>query len=369
MRRPFLQPRRQRRSTAAIPWREKDGKIWYSWTAFDPSLEAWVGRRARSASPTGGSTPPAAGRCRPQQLQLPTIVNLELGRARPVPLVRPVRPGDRAADDGARAESSSRPIAARPIGSAISPTTRSAGGPARCSSSIRRSRPTISPSSAGSRCCASITATIGARFTADFVPPAGVESWAGAARSDRSTTHMRARRRTASRRCANGPASSPSTTTRWPSRRSAPPIPTRSISATGCRSITTRPRCGRWRRHVDAIADQLQPRQPATAGSRIISSTGCEKLSGGKPVLVSEWFFAANENRTGNRNNGHLMTVETQAERAARRRRGGREFRRHPGDRRHPLVPVLRPPERRPPGRRGLRFRPRRHQRPALSSG
>ncbi len=44
---------------------------------------------------------------------------------------------------------------------------------------------------------------------------------------------------------------------------------------------------------------------------------GLRKLSGGKPVLISEWFFAANNNRTGNLNNGHLMTVDTQAERAA----------------------------------------------------
>ena len=44
---------------------------------------------------------------------------------------------------------------------------------------------------------------------------------------------------------------------------------------------------------------------------------GLRKLSGGKPVLVSEWFFAARHNRTGNVNNGHLMTVNTQAERAA----------------------------------------------------
>jgi hypothetical protein len=35
------------------------------------------------------------------------------------------------------------------------------------------------------------------------------------------------------------------------------------------------------------------------------------------PVLVSEFFFAANQNRSGNRNNGHLMTVETQSERSA----------------------------------------------------
>jgi hypothetical protein len=44
---------------------------------------------------------------------------------------------------------------------------------------------------------------------------------------------------------------------------------------------------------------------------------GLRTLSGAKPVFVSEWFFAADENRTGNRNNGHLMTVATQAERAA----------------------------------------------------
>src|SRR5262249_44344488 len=44
---------------------------------------------------------------------------------------------------------------------------------------------------------------------------------------------------------------------------------------------------------------------------------GLRRLSGGKPVLVSEWFFAAQENRSGNRNNGHLITVASQAERAA----------------------------------------------------
>ena len=34
------------------------------------------------------------------------------------------------------------------------------------------------------------------------------------------------------------------------------------------------------------------------------------------PVLISEFFFAADENRSGNVNNGHLMHVATQAERA-----------------------------------------------------
>ncbi len=43
---------------------------------------------------------------------------------------------------------------------------------------------------------------------------------------------------------------------------------------------------------------------------------GLRALTGGKPVLVSEWFYASAENRSGNRNNGHLMTVATQALRA-----------------------------------------------------
>jgi hypothetical protein len=43
---------------------------------------------------------------------------------------------------------------------------------------------------------------------------------------------------------------------------------------------------------------------------------GLRQLAPDKPVLISEWFFAADENRSGNRNKGHLMTVRTQAERA-----------------------------------------------------
>jgi len=42
---------------------------------------------------------------------------------------------------------------------------------------------------------------------------------------------------------------------------------------------------------------------------------GLERLAD-KPVLVTEFFFAAHENRSGNLNPGHLMTVETQTQRA-----------------------------------------------------
>jgi hypothetical protein len=67
--------------------------------------------------------------------------------------------------------------------------------------------------------------------------------------------------------------------------------------------------------HVDAIATNYN----VDSGDGWVADyffDGLRKLSGGKPVLVSEWFFAARENRSGNRNNGHLMTVGTQEERA-----------------------------------------------------
>jgi hypothetical protein len=68
--------------------------------------------------------------------------------------------------------------------------------------------------------------------------------------------------------------------------------------------------------HVDAIATNYNA-DSSDGWLAHYFFDGLRKLSSGKPVLVSEWFFAARENRTGNRNNGHLMTVDTQEERAA----------------------------------------------------
>ena len=56
---------------------------------------------------------------------------------------------------------------------------------------------------------------------------------------------------------------------------------------------------------------------------------GLRQLTG-KPVLVSEWFFAAQENRSGNLNRGHLMTVATQEERHRGAASAARNFAREP---------------------------------------
>ena len=53
---------------------------------------------------------------------------------------------------------------------------------------------------------------------------------------------------------------------------------------------------------------------------------GLRQLSGAKPVFISEWFYAASDNRSGNTNNGHLMTVETQDQRALGAAAAARNF-------------------------------------------
>jgi hypothetical protein len=58
---------------------------------------------------------------------------------------------------------------------------------------------------------------------------------------------------------------------------------------------------------------------------------GLRQLTGNKPVLVSEWYYAAQENRSGNLNNGHLMTVRTQTERARDAASAARHFALQPG--------------------------------------
>ena len=61
------------------PEREKDGKVWYSWRAFEPTLADWIAdTRARlrewGFNSAGGWSLP------PQQLRLPAVIDLELGR-------------------------------------------------------------------------------------------------------------------------------------------------------------------------------------------------------------------------------------------------------------------------------------------------
>jgi hypothetical protein len=82
-------------------------------------------------------------------------------------------------------------------------------------------------------------------------------------------------------------------------------------------------------RHVDAIATNYNVDAPDGWVARYYFDA-LHTLTKGKPVLVSEWFFAAMENRTGNLNSGHLMTVPTQEARAEGAAEATRQFARIP---------------------------------------
>jgi hypothetical protein len=80
---------------------------------------------------------------------------------------------------------------------------------------------------------------------------------------------------------------------------------------------------------VDAVATNYNVDSPDGWVAHYYFDT-LRQLTGNKPVLVSEWYFAADENRSGNTNNGYLMTVKTQAERARGAANAARNFARKP---------------------------------------
>ena len=81
--------------------------------------------------------------------------------------------------------------------------------------------------------------------------------------------------------------------------------------------------------YVDAIATNYDVDSPDGWIAHYYFD-GLRQLSGHEPILISEWYFAARENRTGNLNNGHLMIVQTQAERARGAAAAARNFARDP---------------------------------------
>ncbi|MBM3598599.1 MAG: hypothetical protein FJX35_10330 [Alphaproteobacteria bacterium] len=78
-------------------------------------------------------------------------------------------------------------------------------------------------------------------------------------------------------------------------------------------------------RHVDAIATNYNVDSPDGWLAPYFFD-GLRQLAPDKAVLITEWFFAAHENRSGNVNNGHLMTVNSQVERAAGAAQATRNF-------------------------------------------
>ena len=81
--------------------------------------------------------------------------------------------------------------------------------------------------------------------------------------------------------------------------------------------------------YVDVVSTNYDADSPDGWVARYFFD-GLRQLAPGKPILISEWFFAADENRSGNLNNSHLMTVPTQSERTNGAMAAAQRFARDP---------------------------------------
>ena len=293
------------------PDREHDGKTYYSWKAFAPSLDDWIGETLRRLdrwefnSAGGWSLPPA-------ELKVPEVVNLELGRHAKFHWFDPFAP-----DMEARMTALARELVAPYRGSPYRIgyfSDNEVGWWAGALFVFYSAKP--ADSFTKQRWLTMLREHYDGdwgRFAADFLPPAGVGSWDELLAS-RAMTRMRPG--------GNGIAAVREWTGIVAQRYYT--LAERAIRAADPDALYFGDRLPIYydpaavramAPHVDAIAMNYN----VDSGDGWIAPyffDGLEKLSGGKPVLVTEWFFAAKENRTGNRNNGHLMTVATQAERA-----------------------------------------------------
>jgi hypothetical protein len=294
------------------PYREQNGKVYYSWTAFAPTQGAWVKATRRRLSAWGFNS--AGGwALPPKQLRLPTIVNLELGRNARFHWFDPFAP-----------ETETRMMAlARKLVAPYRNTPyrigyfsdNEVGWWAGALFVFYSMKP--ADSATKQRWVGTLQHHYGgdwARFAADFVPPPGVDSWTKLL----GTTGMTRMR----------PGSAGIHVVReWCGivARHYYAIAARAIRAADPDALYFGDRLPIY--YDPAAVQAMAPYVDAIATNYNVDSSdgwiadyyfdGLRKLSGGKPVLVSEWFFAARHNRTGNLNNGHLMTVDTQAERAA----------------------------------------------------
>jgi hypothetical protein len=294
------------------PWREHDGKTWYSWPAFAPSLADWVSETRRRLAEWGFNT--AGGwSLPPQTLPMPTIVNLELGRNAQFHWFDPFDPATETRMM-ARAKELVAPYRNSPYRIGYF-SDNEVGWWAGALFVFYATKP--ADNFTKQRWVAMLRDRYAGdwrRFTADFDPPDGVDSWQKLLAAT-AVTHMRpGGRGIAAVRAWTGLIAEHYYTLSERAIRAADP---NALYFGDRLPIYYDPAAVKaMARHVDAIATNYNP-DASDGWIAHYYFDGLEKLSGGKPVLVTEWFFAATENRTGNSNNGHLMTVATQAERAS----------------------------------------------------
>jgi hypothetical protein len=292
--------------------REKDGKTWYSWKAFAPTLADWAAETRWRLSSWGFNS--AGGwALPPETLRLPTIINLELGRLARFHWFDPFDP----------ATESRMVELARKL---VTPYRRSpyrigyfsdneVGWWAGALFFFYSSKPASSfTKQRWVELLRQHYAGDWSRFAADFLPPGGVDTWEALLATTQNTRMRPGGSGIRVVREWTGIVAEHYYTLAERAIRGADPD---ALFFGDRLPIYYDPAAVRaMAPHVDAIA--LNYNVDSSDGwIADYFFDGLRQLSSGKPVLVSEWFFAARENRTGNRNNGHLMTVDTQEERAA----------------------------------------------------
>jgi hypothetical protein len=297
----------------------------YRWQAFAPSLAAWS-EEARNRLHAWGFNSAGAWSLPPQQLQLPTVINLELGRLAKFHWFDPFAP-----ETEERMTALARELVApyRDSPYRIGYFSDNEVGWWAGSLFIWYSKKPAD-SATKQRWVATLRQHYKGdwkKFLVDFAPPAGVDSWDSLLAA---TEFTRMRPGGAGIRVVRewaGIVAERYYALAEKAIRTADPD---ALFFGDRLPIYYDPAAVKaMARHVDAIATNYN----VDASDGWVADyffDGLRQLSGGKPVLVSEWFFAARENRTGNRNNGHLMTVATQAERAAGAAAALRNFARIP---------------------------------------
>ncbi len=293
--------------------REKIGKAYsgYRWEAFAPTIGDWAAMTQRRLRDWGFNTA-GAWSLPPKTLPVPQVVNLELGRLAKFHWFDPFAP-----ETESRMNALARELVVPYRGSPYRIgyfSDNEVGWWAGALFSWYSKKPASSATKQRwIELLGQHYAGDWSRFVADFLPPAGVDSWSALLATE-AMTRMR-------------PGGLGITAVReWTGivAKRYYDLSERAIRAADPEALYFGDRLPIYydpsavramARHVDAIATNYNPDSGDGWIARYFFD-GLEQLSGGKPVLVTEWFFAAHENRTGNSNNGHLMTVATQSERA-----------------------------------------------------
>jgi len=287
-------------------------RLHYAWQTSAPDLAAWI-REVRGRLVRWGFNTVGAWSLAPAALRLPAVIDLELGRSARFPWFDPFDP--RMPEImRATARTLTAPYRHSPyrIGYFSDNEVGWWGG---ALFTYYSAQPAANHTK--QRWVAVLRAHYGgdfARFAAEFVPPPGVDSW-DALLQARAMTRLRPGSRGID------------VVRRWTGI-----VADRYYRLAGAAIHAADPEAlylgDRLPIYYDPAALRAEARYADVVSTNYNVDSpdgwvapyyfrGMRELSGGRPVLVSEWFYAARENRTGNRNNGHLMTVDTQAQRAA----------------------------------------------------